>query len=502
MSERERLQPSPDVVRRPASHRVIDDVVTLLSPVRASTGRAALAVMLGLDGGGGAPPRDTAARTGVTRQRVDQVRVRITAHWNDARAEIPGIRSAIARVTALAPDDASAIEQRLVREGLLPPGFQLQGIEAAAELIGAKPSWSVAIVGAVRHVVVGSSRAAHHVLPAARRLAELFGLATVDDVAKSAAATSGGAIDNDAVRSLLGDASVRWLDDEHRWFAFDDIDGGISDRVGAALRLCGALDAPSLRAGLTRDPWRWPTAPPSRVLEALCNGLPGFDVHRREIAIHDPPHEPEIAVATVAFVAELRTRPEWTWDGALRLSGRLKIPRRSLTRALVHSPAIERLPAGIFRVRKGGTPNVTAWPLQPKALFAVPEIGPAWVAWRVTATIKRAGQAKLPELRKDLDPTIALYDPWGGALGVARIVGKAICGLDEVFARRGGEVGDMLAVVFNRGPGEATVLLGAPELVAWLHDGIAAMDEIAFTSGRLRGDRVKPTGRPHRRSPT
>jgi antitoxin (DNA-binding transcriptional repressor) of toxin-antitoxin stability system len=119
----------------------------LLARVRSGRDMEIAAAVWGWDGKGSKTLTATASQFGLTKERVRQVcgemRQRIDQRFAAGLPELPLLTRAVGLIAGAAPGPVEAIEEKLVRAGIVAERFQLDGLLHAAATLGQHPAFEL-----------------------------------------------------------------------------------------------------------------------------------------------------------------------------------------------------------------------------------------------------------------------------------------------------------------------------------------------------------------------
>jgi transcriptional regulator with XRE-family HTH domain len=286
-AERGTVDPTAPPVPAPdgsASRCVEDDLDALLlaRPWRKERGRSALARHWGWDGRGGCTYTEAGREVELTHERVRQI-ARATVAALVRPTALPHLERALDLVRARTPCVAEEVDAALVSDGLCRGPFRVEGLLAAALVLGrALPA---RVHGAERRVLVPPSADLSWLGTAEKHLHaddHRWGCASVSRL-MARLRDRHADLDERFLRLMLPSvAATEPLDAAGEWLALRDPapDGVLRGRVRKALTMLGAVDVGDLHAALARRGHRRSLEVPfgPDVLLEVARRMPGVEV--------------------------------------------------------------------------------------------------------------------------------------------------------------------------------------------------------------------------------
>jgi hypothetical protein len=431
-------------------------------------------IVLRRNGWDGSPKQtleDTGIAFGMTRERVRQICARVTRAVSGGRPYAPALDRALAAIHSLLPCGKAELEQALVEQGVVSSHLDLSGIEVAATILGRDTSLSV-IDSRVMTDDAESARKAAVIVRAAHKAVSRWGVATHDDVAASASDLGQELVDSElVVRVLTAYLDYRLLDAEAGWFTLLSQESSLRNRMRKILSVASPISLAELRTGLGRHYRVQGFAPPSRVLLALCELLPGYRVEG-SMVFAEPALDWRVVLTGVErqMVGVLKefgpvmSRAEFEEMCAARGVG-----QSTFYVYLDYSPVLHRYARGVYGLRGPEVPaGLVEMIKPPKTRKGNVLIDFGWTKdrqifchYRLNAATISSGVFSVPTSMKSfLYGQFAIESPDGGKFGTITVADTGAWGLGPFFRRRGGEPGDYLLIVFDLGRRVSVMRLG------------------------------------------
>jgi len=429
----------------------------------------------GWDGGPRQTLEETGQAFGVTRERVRQICARVTRAINGGRPYAPALDRALEAIYALLPAGKVDIEHALVDQGIVSSQLDLSGIEMAARVLGRGASLSIVGSGIMTDDAE-STREASVVVRAAHKAVSRWGVATHDDVAVSASDLGQDPVGSElVVRVLTACPGYRLLDAEAGWFTMLSQRSSLRSRMRKILSVTSPISVAELRAGLGRHYRVQGFAPPSRVLLALCELLPGYRVEGSTV-FAEPALDWRAVLSGVErqMVGVLKEHgPVMSRIDYEELCVARGVGKSTFYVYLDYSPVLHRYARGVYGLRGADVPAGLVEMVQPAKIrkgrvlvdYGWTKDRQVFCHYRVSAPMISSGVFSAPSSMKSfLYGQFAVESPDGGRFGTITVAESGTWGLSPFFRRRGGEPGDYLLIVFDLSRHVAVIRLGDESL--------------------------------------
>jgi len=435
---------------------------------------------LGWDGSEGGTLQETGREYSLTRERVRQLVARVTERVKTERPFAPALDRALYFIGENLPSTAEQVEIALRSEGFTTVSLSIEGVETAAHLLGREPGFSLERSAKRRLVVpAGVENIAVEILRAARRATEHWGVATVQDVAATAAHATADAPEF-VMRVLTARRDFEWLDKDAGWFWLRSVPRNrVLNQMEKVFAVSPRISVTDLRAGVSRPHRMKGFAPPRRVLAEMCRQI-GYRSDG-DVLIADPPPEFTDALSDSEQVLAniLNQNGRVMQREALeRLSLAQGLTQATLQARLSYSPIIQKLGPSVYGLRGAPvTPGLVDALAPPKTRSRVlkdygwTRNGMIWVAFRLSASMLSSGVFHVPAaMRKHLLGEFQLFTVDGARIGKLVIAETGSWGLTPLYSRRGGEIGDPLVLVFDLAERRANAMIGDESAIENLSD--------------------------------
>jgi len=404
---------------------------------------------------------------GMTRERVRQVLGNFEKKVLEAqrlkKIYISKVALALKKVAEQMPGTASDIEFELVRQGITREPFRLEGLSTAAKILGRNPIFIVVRFGNQRFIIPqGSLNYLKVIIQQSRRAIEHWGVATISDiVAQVEEDVHQHVPSNFAVSVLSTLKDFRWLDESRGWFFLSSVPRNrLLNLIEKILSVCDQIDIGDLRPGISRNHRMEGFAPPKEVLLQFCREIPWCKVLGRSVYA-DPRLDWEQVLKGTTDWAMCAILKEY--ESAITTAEFEKrclevgINRNTFYAYLSYSPIITRIVSGVHALRGSKIPPAIVESLKrdhkPQKVIADygwTSNGEIWVAIKLSEATLRSGVFSIPSgMKTFIQGEFALKAADGAAIGALKIRDCSGWSLSTFFARRGGEAGDYLVLLFN-----------------------------------------------------
>ena len=294
----------------------------------------------------------------ISKQRVLNIVNRVRRPYKQAQVRPPRLERCLREATPNLVDRAGEVEARLDRTGETDSLFRLEGLLAAADVLGLQAPFEMFRIGAVRVVVRRGGKS--HVLSLLRRTRSSVGRLGAVDLGEMAELLQ---TEADDLRILLSlSPGAEWLDDSKTWVWFrpaltkDPLRtrNRLVNAIAKILCVAPKVELGNLRGGLARQHRPWLRTPPDGTLLEICSRLPWCDVQDDVVfrrgrldwsAMARGTKEGRLALA-VGFAGGVVTRRQ------LEDLGRsLGLSRWSVNSFSSTSPVLDRVGPGVFLLR-------------------------------------------------------------------------------------------------------------------------------------------------------
>lgn len=283
---RQRLEQSP--------HKTLEqELIDIFAPTNNPRNAEILIGYYGWGDGRHHTLAEIGARHGMTRERTRQICAKLVKHSSPKTIYAPVIDRVLAMLAQRVPCAAEVLEQELVDAGLTAVGMRLEGIAAAAELLGRSATFRVVRVDGSRLAVPPrQSGTPGVVVEIAKKEVYYHGLTTVRRVEQLAAGKSSQQLDVALVTQIVEQIDgFQWLDCHGGWFRFTSINKhGLPRAIEKILAVAGPIRVGALRSAIGRNRRVWKTPPPKNVLLEFCRRAPGLGVDGDRV-FADPPRD-------------------------------------------------------------------------------------------------------------------------------------------------------------------------------------------------------------------
>lgn len=422
---------------------------------------------LGWDGKGRRTLQVLGKEFGMTRERVRQVFSNFEEKVLEVRRlkgiYLPKITLALNKVTEQMPGVASDIEVELARQGVTKEPFRLEGLLTAANMIGHKAVFIVAKSRNQRFVLrQGARNGLKAIIHLSRKTIARHGVATISDIVAQVEEDIHQYVPESLAVSVLSTLKdFRWLDESRSWFFLPSVPRNrLLNLIEKTLSACDQIDIGDLRSGISRYHRMEGFAPPKEVLLQLCREIPWCKILGRSIYADPKLDWEQVLKGTTdwAMCAILKEYgPAMATAEFERRCVEVGINRNTFYAYLSYSPIITRIIPGVYALRGSKIPPGIAESLKRShkpqkeiADYGWTSDGEIWVAIKLSEAITRSGVFSIPSgMKTFIQGEFALKAADGAAISTLKIRDNSGWSLSNFIARRGGEVGDYLVLLFN-----------------------------------------------------
>jgi hypothetical protein len=410
----------------------------------------------------------------MTRERVRQITSKFTGKLLNTHPCVPTLRRTLAHINKCLPSKAEDIEADLCRSGLTQSVFRLEGIVAAAQLLGVSVPFIIEEHGgvrtAVRHADAGLAKAMIH---CARKVVSHAGLGKVADICDQLQEETGTAVPSQVVRSVLQSlGSLHWLDDHSEWFFLDDVPRNhLLTLITKVLSVAPSINVNEMRSAIASDYRGMGFSPPKSVVLEFCRVANECNVEGDNIiAVHAPP------------VTEVLSKLEQVVYSVLTENGPLlhrdEFEQECIGRGMNQStflnyvarlPILARYGSGVYGLRGAPIQPGDVERCVPPARKRLRDYGWTanaclWLAVELSPAALSSGVITVPSgLSRFVEGKYLLRTQDGSEVGTLVISGASGWGLKSFFGRRGGEPGDVIVLTLDLRRHEAALRLGTKE---------------------------------------
>jgi len=417
--------------------------------------------LFGWDGRGGCTLQAVGDEVGLTRERIRQIRKKITDTLVRRKVFAPTLDRCLRIASKHFPDPAE-IASQFARQGLTRCEFRLEGIAKACELLRRCTKFSVDIMAAIS-TRIGS---------AGRKAAEHWGVASVSDITNRVARETSQEVSADLTRRIMqAQPGFQWLDESTGWFWLSNSRRNrLINQIAKILSVARRVTVSELREGVSRHYRTKGFAPPRRVLLELCRQIQGYRVEGETVSTEVP----------IEFGKAL-AKTERTMAQVLRDHGHvmrrsdfegmcigLGMNRTTFYIYLDNSPIITKYAPGVYGLRGS---SVT--PAEIQALISERKHqkvmidsgwtldGKIWIAAKLSRATLTTGVLGIPAgMKRFVQGQFTLRADDAMTVGTLGARGGSAWGLGPFFAQRGGEPGDYLTIAFDLKARIAVVRIG------------------------------------------
>ena len=446
-------------------------------------------------GWGGMPPitlEEAGLKLGVTRQRVQQLEIKIRGGFPSHPVVMPALDKALELLQKRTPLQTSEASRLLVKAGLASNPFHPASVLAAAQDCGRSPSFALEIIRGNEMVVPAEMEGmAGPLAGIARRQAGASGASNVLEVL-SEAEQKGIKVELAQVRYVLQhNPDIQFLVEDWFWAPFGKVARNrLRNVTRKMLSVASPIHVSSLRDGIRRT-YRWRNssrirsweliAPPKNVLEAFYRAHPEFIVDEtgsvRSQEVLD--YQRELGQVEQVIVNVLRSSPACMLDRETLFSACHKrgINDNTLSVYTTYSPVVEHLGIDLWTLRGVRVDPAAVEALRTANLQRPREKrlmdhgwtsrGTLWIASRLPASLSGYILYVPAAIRRLLvSGDYESQSDSGAPCGTVKISDSGTTwGYAPYLSQHGADEGDILIVEFDLLTKKATLRLGDDELL-------------------------------------
>ena len=465
------------------------ELAEVFSPASQPRDRKIISEYYGWDGGGGRTLEELGQRHGLSRERIRQVCMRAAKRHSHARVFVPALQRALEFVGSRVPIATRDLQHEFEAAGLkglfLPPDTMLQ----AARFLSRDGEFRTVHIGDVELVV--DARTSHlpkKISQVARRIALASGIATVSDVVRQIEDRQVARVEPSLIRAVLEALpNFQWLDNNGTWFHLESgSQYGLPNMLEKVLSVCPRIDVSRLRASLARHRRSGRKVPPSRVLLAFCEQIPGVAVQGRTVIAEDPRSAAEnLSGVEAAMVRILQEHGPILERGVFEEYCLAKgMNRFSFNATLMASPVIAQLGRSVYGLvgttaSRRKVRSLTAkhqGDSSPRVLrgFGTLSDGRIYLSYQLSKAAISGGVTTVPSgLKQRVEGSYAIRTADGIVSG--RLVARGGCawGLGPALRNQRARPGDHMVLLLDLEEGSAWVYLGERDLLDTLIESLS-----------------------------
>jgi hypothetical protein len=453
------------VERIQASRRMMleNELMELLSFEPKLRNRKLTARLFGWDGNGGFTLEVIGKESGLTREGVRQISLRLLFRLKGKRPYLPVLDRTLEVVLEQAPCLATNLESVLLEKRLSKIPFKLQGVLNVAEVTGRDCSFIIEDGGGQSYAVPRESAGITQlILQLTRKSISHWGVTTIEDVAAEVSRTLGKEVSGKFVANVVSaQPAFAWLDEASGWFWLSSTTrNALLNQIEKILSVCGRIHISELRSGVSRNHRREGFAPPQRALLALCHQAGAYEVVGNIVCANPPLDSTEIlSDSEKIFMAVFRE------TGPLIESRKLEneclkrgMSHATFGQSLSYSPIITRFARCVYGLRGTEVPPGMAESLVVErtkskrvlADYGWLEDGKIFLTYKLSSGTLVNGIVSVPAgMKQYLSGPHELRVADGVPIGRLVVKDSQAWGLGPLFSRRGGDPGDSLRILFD-----------------------------------------------------
>jgi hypothetical protein len=464
-------------VRKKARMTVKEELEDFLSLIRRKRNRVISARRLGWDGCGGRTLQAVGNEFGLTRERIRQIESRLISRLHNSK--IPSFAPVLDRsldiIMALIPRSEEKITIALVEEGIITDFFDLRGIITAGRILDREVPFAIKTSRRIR-LVVPLDFSGDVVWEIAKGAIRYWGVSTIADTAARVSERTGKIADSsyvvDALKLLKG---FEWLDEERGWYWISSIQQNrLVHQIEKILSVAPCISINELREGVRRPYFLKGFAPPRKVLLEVCSRMLGCSVEADRVIAKPAPAQEDVLGNAEYIMTKclLQNGPLILGSEFEKLCTSMGMTRSNFYRHLGYSPIITRYSPSVYGLRGAeigpGLAEDVAKHLRRTKLIqdhGWTDLGEVWVLYKLSDSAIHNGVVTIPtSLRNVITGTYKLKSEEGERMADLVVKDNQARGLTTYFKRRGGEVGDILLLVFELKTSTVIARLGDDDL--------------------------------------
>ena len=456
----------------------LDDLIVNVQGASKNKNKQILVQYLGWDGQGGQTLKETGDHFGLTRERIRQICKRPLKKLSRKRPFAPTTDRCLRFIDKRIPIEVSDLESKLLKAGLTGNLFRPEGLISAATSFGREISFSIVPIEGKKFIFSkGEENLWKEIIGIANACVRIWGVSTISDIVARIKAKRERVINENLVRQiLLLRKDFQWLDEAGGWFWFSSTKRNrVVNRIRKVLSVIGKINVSELRGGIARHHRMKGYAPTSRVLLELCRRLPGFEVQDNNMILARETGEKPLLNKTEQNMAKILKENGSIMERAAfeKICLARGINRSTFYVYLDYCPMITRYTRGVYGLRGAEVSPGLVESLIPnrsrgKALqdCGWTDDGKAWLGYKLNSSNITSGVFGAPTgLKNLLQGKFALKAEDGVMVGNLVVKDGSMWGLGRFFRNRGGEPGDYILLVLNLKNREATISIGAEDIL-------------------------------------
>jgi hypothetical protein len=430
----------------------------------------------GFDGSGQKTLEAVGHEFGLTRERIRQIISKMRDRFPQRLklAMLPAAIEVMDVVEQKVPCSVDDIEQALLDMELTATKFDATGIGSLFVFDNESPPFEIVELegGAKLLTPVGTGELIGIINSKAGKLVSRWGVTTVSEVC-SQIDTS---LSRDLVRKILGGLpDIAWLDEKQNWFTLVAAKRNrLLNLVAKVLAVAPGINLAELRRAISRSHRMKGFAPPQTVLARFCNVQDGLSLDEDRVTSKGSLGSTDkLANIEQDFVDVLtRIGPVARREEIEQECTKIGMNRHSFYVYLSYSPIIHRASKGVYGLI-GATysaADVEALVNRNKGRVVLDHgwtsSGAVWTAFQLNRSNIRSGIFNIPNGISGFVPDgVFEIRASNEIVGNVRVQDGTIWGVDRVFDRRGGDVGDIFVIELNASTLAGSIEIGGLDLL-------------------------------------